>query len=87
MDWSWLLTTLGVEACGFPVFSFQKKKKKLPLPNLSEIYSYLASSISFDSYLQKRLQNETIVEFFKPFSEDFSSELSGLDFSLSQSKS
>lgn len=63
------------------------RQKKQYHSDKDDIYSYLASSISFDSYLQKRLQNETIVEFFKPFSEDFSSELSGLDFSLSQSKS
>ncbi len=63
------------------------KRKKQYQSDKNDIYSYLASSISFDSYLQKRLQNETIVELFKPFSENFATELSGLDFSPSQSKS
>lgn len=61
------------------------KRKMQYQSDKNDIYSYLASSISFDSYIRKRLQNETIVELFKPFSEEFATELSGLDFSPSQS--
>lgn len=61
------------------------KREKQYQSDKNDIYSYLTSSISFDSYIRKRLQNETIVELFKPFSEEFATELSGLDFSPSQS--
>lgn len=61
------------------------KRKKKYQSDKNDIYSYLASSISFDSYLQKKLKDETIVYLFKPFSEDFATELSGLNFSPSQS--
>jgi len=61
------------------------KRKKKYHSDKNDIYSYLASSISFDSYLQKKLKDETIVYLFKPFSEDFATELSGLNFSPSQS--
>lgn len=62
------------------------RQKKQYHSDKNDIYSYLASSISFDSYLQKKLKDETIGNLFKPFSENFATELSGLDFSPSGSK-
>lgn len=47
----------------------------------SDIYSYLLSSRSFDTYIQERLRNESVVEHFTMFSKDFAKELSELDFS------
>lgn len=48
-----------------------------------DIYSYLMSSMSFDSYIQRKLKDETLIHHFESFSKDFATELSGLDFSPS----
>ncbi|MEJ5053664.1 hypothetical protein [Sphingobacterium sp. MYb382] len=48
-----------------------------------DIYSYLMSSMSFDSYIQSKLKDETLIHHFESFSKDFATELSGLDFSPS----
>jgi hypothetical protein len=49
-------------------------------------YSYLMSSISFDSYLQRRLKDHTLIHHFESFSKGFATELSEIDFSSGLSK-
>lgn len=56
-------------------------RQKQQYQSTKDIYSYLMSSMSFDSYIQRKLKDETLIHHFKSFSKDFATELSGLDFS------
>lgn len=62
-------------------------KQKQKYNSGKDIYSYLMSSISFDSYVQRKLKSESFIQNFKSFSNDFATELSGIDFTPPQLKS
>ncbi|MNJ92219.1 hypothetical protein D3C87_98850 [compost metagenome] len=55
-------------------------KHKNQYKTSKNIYSYLMASKSFESFVQEKLKDESLIENFDPFAENFKAELSDINF-------